>query len=435
MAKNETSISFVSQNENLLDFYESIYKHLTFLVKVISCISLLTVASLDAAAADLSGPGSVENQMAEDATPGSHSGSDLLESWKAKKESFREKTGFSYSTDYSSFGLISNNDFGPSDSASGIFRIYGGWDLIDRGGENQGGLIYKVEHRHHYTDVTPSEYSLAAGNVGFLAAPFNDNQWRLTNLYWKQKFADGRGQAMLGYLDATDYVDIYGLANPWTAFTNLAFSTGSATIALPNDAGFGAVGAFWLTENLYGIASISDLNGDPTDPFQSAEYFFSRNEYFKSIELGWTTSQDRAYFDNVHLTYWHADAIEATNNPDGWGLNFSATKWVNDTWMPFLRAGYTEDAGSLLENSVSVGLGYQKQGSKDLLGAAFNWGKPNENTFGSGLNDQYTIEIFYRYQFTENIALTPDVQVLFDPALNPEDDTIALAGLRARIVF
>ena len=388
-----------------------------------------------AAASDLTGPGSVENQVNDDASTGSHTGKDFFEQWKENKAQIKEKTGFSINSDYSAFYLGGTNDFGPSEAGSGMFRVYGTWDIIDRGGSNQGGLVYKVEHRHRYVDTTPAQYSLAAGNVGFLGAPFNDNNLRLTNLYWKQKFADGRGNVMLGFLDATDYVDIYGLANPWTAFTNLAFSTGGSAIALPNDATFGAMAAFWLTDQLYTIASISDLNADPTDPFRSAEYFFSRNEYFKSIELGWTTSQDRAYFDNVHLTLWHSDTIDATNNPDGWGANFSATKWVNDIWMPFLRAGYTEDAGSLLETSVSAGLGVQLDGSSDLFGAAFNWGVPNKDTFGSGLDDQYTIELFYRYQLTENIALTPDVQFLINPALNPEDDEIFLAGLRARIVF
>ncbi|MFC4992442.1 carbohydrate porin [Rubritalea tangerina] len=398
-------------------------------------LGMVGIGVLSAANNDITGPGSVENQIQDDAVAGSHTGKDLLERWKAQKQEIKERTGFFMNSDYSAFYLGGTNDFGPSEAGSGIFRVYGGWDLVDRGGNNQGGLIYKVEHRHRYVDTTPAGYSLAVGNVGFLGAPFSDNNLRLTNLYWKQKFADGRGNAMLGYLDATDYVDIYGLANPWTAFTNLAFSTGGSAIALPNDATFGAMAAFWLTEQVYAIGSISDLNADPTDPFKSADYFFSRNEYFKSLELGWTTSQERAYFDNIDLTFWHADKIEATANPDGWGLNFSATKWVDDIWMPFLRAGYTEDGGSLLETSVSAGVGYQADGSSDLLGAAFNWGRPNENTFGPNLDDQYTIEVFYRYQLTENIALTPDIQFLINPALNPQDSSIFLGGLRARIVF
>ena len=33
---------------------------------------------------------------------------------------------------------------------------------------------------------------------------------------------------------------------------------------------------------------------------------------------------------------------------DGWGLAFSAAKFINDTWMPFLRAGYSDGGGARL---------------------------------------------------------------------------------------
>ena len=107
--------------------------------------------------------------------------------------------------------------------------------------------------------------------------------------------------------------------------------------------------------------------------------------------------------------------------------------------MPFVRAGFANDGGSLLENSVSAGIGYQPKrgeaGPGDLLGVAVNWGQPNETVFGSGLDDQYTAELFYRIQLTKQIAITPDVQLLFNPALNPDEDMITVVGLRTRIAF
>jgi porin len=103
----------------------------------------------------------------------------------------------------------------------------------------------------------------------------------------------------------------------------------------------------------------------------------------------------------------------------------------------FLRAGYAEDGGSLLEKSISAGLGYQPASERyeNLLGIAVNWGEPNEGTFGSGLDDQWTMEMFYRIQVTKEIVITPDVQLLIDPALNPDKDMILVMGLRARIAF
>lgn len=50
-------------------------------------------------------------------------------------------------------------------------------------------------------------------------------------------------------------------------------------------------------------------------------------------------------------------------------------------------------------------------------------------------DDQYTAEIFYRFQLTQNLAITPDVQLIIDPALNPDESTIWIFGLRARLAL
>ncbi|UCG22146.1 MAG: carbohydrate porin, partial [Deltaproteobacteria bacterium] len=71
----------------------------------------------------------------------------------------------------------------------------------------------------------------------------------------------------------------------------------------------------------------------------------------------------------------------------------------------------------------------------DLLGFGFNWGEPNEDTFGPGLRDQYTTEAFFRWQLTPQFAITPDVQLLINPALNTEEDQIWVFGLRARLAL
>ena len=77
---------------------------------------------------------------------------------------------------------------------------------------------------------------------------------------------------------------------------------------------------------------------------------------------------------------------------------------------------------SLLQGSISTGAGYQWIPGRDLVALAFNWGRPNETTFGPGLDDQYTVEGFWRWQVGEQLAVTPDLQLLVNPALNPNAD-------------
>jgi porin len=67
-----------------------------------------------------------------------------------------------------------------------------------------------------------------------------------------------------------------------------------------------------------------------------------------------------------------------------------------------------------------------------LFGAAINWGEVNELSFGPDLDDQYTLEIFYRWQLTPRLALTSDLQYLKDRALNPDEDSIYIWAFRGR---
>lgn len=361
---------------------------------------------------------------------------DWRSGWDEWKAGVAESTGLSFGLDYSAqaFGateaLAGADDF----EAAGMVRFFGKWEAIDRGGPFSGTLNWKVEHRHRYTDMTPSGFSLGnVGNVGVTGGPFNNNGARLTNLYWRQGLG-ARMVAYLGFLDVTDFVDVYALGSPWTAFTNLAFSTGSASIPLPPDATFGGMLGGWLTDKIYAVGSIANMNGDPTEPFDFVDSFFDDSEFFTSIEVGWTSSKDRFYFDNVHLTLWHVDEVDAAGTPDGWGANISASFWVDDCYMPFLRAGYADDGGSLLERSVSVGVAANLFDNRDLAGVAANWGRVNEDTFGVD-DDQFAVEAFYRLQLSQSVRLTPSVQLLFDPALNPGEDFVAVFGMRGVASF
>jgi porin len=224
------------------------------------------------------------------------------------------------------------------------------------------------------------------------------------------------------------------MVSPWLHFTNFAFSTGSETIDLPNDGGLGVGFGAMLTKQIYLLASLQDANGDPTNTWDGFETLFDDREYFKSLEIGWTEAKDYIYVDNYHVTVWHKDRREAAGKPSGWGINFSFARFVDDTWMPFVRGGWSEDGDSLLEKSLSAGIGYRLRGNKDLLGFGLNWGKPNPNQ-GAGNDAQYAAEAFYRLLVGKRLNLTADLQYIRDPAINPTTSSIIVLGLRGRLAF
>ena len=393
---------------------------------------------------DFGGPDAVPNRLGSDrATTDAPYEFEFLKpyyDWKARIE---EEFGFTFGLVYVPVFLKASNSLPGADdyAAGGVFRLFGSWELLGRGTDTTGTLNYLVEHRDRYADTRPLAFSIGnLGNVGALEIPFDDDAWHLTNLYWEQSWEGGQFVAVGGFLDITDFVDVHALTSPWTDFANFAFSIGAATMDVPDDASLGMAAGAWITDTTYLIAGFEDMRSDPNDPFKGFETFVSDHEYFKHIELGWAASQDAYDLDNWHLTLWHSDERDEEGVENGWGAVVSFSHTVGNHWLLFARAGYAEGGGSLLQTSVSAGAGYtpgglQVLGSGSQLGFGFNWGRPNEAVFGSGLDDQYALEMYYRIQVTKELAITPSVQLLIHPALNPQEDTTWVGGARMRFAF
>ena len=54
---------------------------------------------------------------------------------------------------------------------------------------------------------------------------------------------------------------------------------------------------------------------------------------------------------------------------------------------------------------------------------------------GAGLGSEKVLEASYLWQITANASLLPDLQLILDPALNPAEDRVWVAGLRLRITL
>jgi len=418
---------------------KSFYQYIFFILLSLVSISLLAQESEENKKKDGSGfggPDQVERQLDDDNTvKPSFFELGFIQPYFDFKKNLKENTGFGYGLDYTAAYFSANKSPGERYAGSGMARFYGSWNLVGKGENNTGALNFKVDHRHKYGAIPVAAFGSELGYAGAIMGTFNDEGFRLTNFYWRQFFLDRRIAMVAGLLDPTDYLDIYMLASPWQHFTNFMFSTGSSAMYIPNDATLGIAAAGYLSDHIYLMAGLVDNNSNPTKPLQSFETFFSKNQYFTSIEIGWVSARDRQFFDNIHLTYWHSDGSEQNSAPPGWGLTFSGTWLIQDKLMPFLRGGFTEDGGTLVQKAVSAGIGFQPDWDGSLFGAAIGWGEVNESTFGENLDNQITLEVFYRLQVSTHFAITPVVQYFINPALNPDASSIFVWGIRGRLVL
>jgi len=352
-----------------------------------------------------------------------------LQPWFDFKSGLNKRNGLQFGVNYTAlYQGASNAPNGAEDqAASGIVRLFGKWTLVDRDGDDPGKIVFSMDNRHRLgTDIAPADLGFAVGYLGIPGTLFTDAGNLLVDLNWQQGFNEGRTGILLGRFDPNDFMDVLGYANPWTTFQNLAilFNT---SIALA-DVGVGAGLGHFLNDQWYALGVLNDANGVVTD----IDFYEDGAEFYVQGELGWTPSKDQRYFKNVHVTGWHVDQRDEANVDESWGLTASAN-WTSDdqAWMPFVRAGWSDGLAPLMNNTATLGLLHYVSDRSDLVGLAGNWGNPSDNS----LRDQYTGELFWRVQFAQNLAITPSVQLLIDPALNPEEDQIWIGGVRARFTL
>ena len=322
------------------------------------------------------------------------------------------------------------NETGEDESASQVLRLYGEWKFEDIG----GSLVFKGEYRNAFSNIAPTDFGFNLGYVGMPQSTFSDQGARLTTLYWKQSLFDGNGLLFAGFLDVTEYVDVYLTASPWTDFSNLAFATGSATIGGLPDATPGVMLGGWVNNHWYLSASAANAYSDQTDPFEGVETLFDNGEFFTSLEIGYVPNKEALFLDNTHLTFWHIDATEENANPQGWGVSFSWTKTATKHLFVFARGGWSDGGGALLKRSLSVGGAYLTE-RDDVIGLGINVGDPNDESFPDATRTQTTAELYYRLNIGKHLQLTPSVQYIHHPAMDTSTDAVWMPGLRMRLYF
>jgi len=352
-----------------------------------------------------------------------------LKPWFDWKGRLAKRHGFQFGLDW--HGLYNRFDQAPveDEAAGGVFRLYGDWTLLNRCQPGcEGSLVWKVEYRDTLgTDLAPQDLGFANGYAGIPGTFFGDFGWALTNLYWKQRFAGGRAAVVIGQVDATDYLDVVGIGNPFTWFSNLSILVNPAMV-LPNQ-GLGAAATWRFQNNLYVVAGVADANALPTrDGFQT----FVSGETFKHVELGWSCPGIQHFLKNIHVVLWHQDALSELAVPEAWGWAVSGiTTWGRDRFVGAFRVGWSSDAAPISERHASVLLGHHVRTRGDIVGLGLAW----DDVWGQAQEDQISTELFWRLVVAENIQLTPSLQWLRNPAFDPTQREIWSLGLRVRLTL
>jgi porin len=124
------------------------------------------------------------------------------------------------------------------------------------------------------------------------------------------------------------------------------------------------------------------------------------------------------------------DDRELAGVDGGWGATFSWSTELDNGLVPFLRGGYSDSGGTLVDRTISAGFGYTLGERDNFFGFGANWGRAP----GVARN-QYQLESYYRTYIARGLSVVPSVQYILNPAYEPEVSDLWLLALRLRAVW
>ena len=351
---------------------------------------------------------------------------DLIPGIYRRKKLLYDRHGIAANMDYSTLMQRASFSTGENTAASSVFRLYGTWRATGRSAGPSGHLVWKFEYRGNILDrQTPRDMGFLTGSA-LSTANYKANGWGFSDFYWKALDANKENMLLVGHMDPGDWADQHYLLNAWTNLLSDAFYN-NPTEAIPKR-GFGVVGRVALPGRWYAAGGVHDANGQ--DNRFGFRDFLDVGELFSWAELGFRSSSYSGFGETTHIHVWHQDERVEAGNEESWGVTFSASGNIFGDVKGILRAGYAEGDAPQMREFLGAAVSMPTRGS-DRLQVGVGWGSPPDKS----LRSQTLIELLYRIYFTQNLVISPDIQVTFNPSLTTETDRVTVVGLRARLTF
>ncbi len=359
----------------------------------------------------------------------------IIQPWRKLNSKLRESIRLEFSLSYTALYQVANKATqgeGKNRAAGGIWDFSGLWQVFAEKRRHTAYIGFRSSTRHKlFTDIPPSELGENIGSLWRTDGTYGVNNFFISQLWWEQHLFDNKLSFRVGKIDQSDYIDSFNFSSARLFFVNSAFSS-NPTISYPGN-GLGASAFYQPYEFFYILSSFGDANGD-SSTFDFGT-FFDEQEFFTGVEVGFLTNITSHGNGNYHIALWHSDPIKKEDVPSGKGLAITLQQQFRNEYNLFLRYSFTNgnvtDVKQLLSGGVGVYDPLNLGIDDNLFGLAFAWGEPEVNS----LRSQYVIESFLRLQVFPSIQVTPDVQLIINPSEAPDEDIVAVLGMRFRIAF
>lgn len=317
---------------------------------------------------------------------------------------------------------------GQRTTGGGDLDLWAKWTAIGAGTKDTGLLAFAGEYRYQIGDLTPSALGGQIGTLLPTTNGFNERSPTVKELYWDQRLFDDRFRYAIGRIDPENLFGGHRLQSANTFFLYKGFSS-NPTVAFPGS-GLAVAAQIKPVPWFYLTAGFTNANGKTTA--STIESFFTDGQYLSFAEMGVTPTIEGLGTGRYRLAIWHIDARPQADEPSDQGFTLSFDQDLGKSLIAFLRYGHADGAVTNVTNSVQGGVGITGVlGEENLLGVAAAWSQP----FTPGLRDEKVLEVFQRFQITDNVQFTIDAEVIFDPSNAPDVDVVGVFSGRLRVSF
>ena len=318
---------------------------------------------------------------------------------------------------------------GDRNGAAGDTDLLSSWTLLGRETPDTGRLVTTVEYRYNMGSQPPSALSRQIGTLVPVTNGFNDRGWVIRDAYWIQRLFKAKLRILIGRGYASDYVGATWMQNVNNSFVNRHFSA-NPSIPFP---GHGPICGISLrpTDQFYITGGVSNAYGQATQ--NGFDTLFNQWSLFSFTEAGFTPTFHGLGSGRYAFGMWHMDARGLTGLPSDSGFNASIDQNLGERLQTFVRYAYT--GGKLTNVKTLAQVGFGLSGSigrkEDLTGIAYSLATP----LNSGSKNESVIEIFHRFQLSQNSQFSLGMQLIANPGNAQASSSEGIVYARFRASF
>jgi porin len=348
---------------------------------------------------------------------------------RTKFDSLYQDTGLRLGFAATGLALKAYGADDPSGSAYDL-DFMSSWTLVGRGTEDTGRLVATAEFRDKLGSDPASAVGPQLGTLINTTNAFNDRGWVVRDVFWLQRFNDGKLRLLIGRGDTSDYVGQQPMQNVNALFVNRSFSA-NPTVPFPGHGPMVGV-SYRPGDRFYVTGGVANGYGTTT---QSGLSSISDGDFFYSAEAGWTPQVEGMGTGRYSVMVWRIDSRSENgfNSPSDDGVTLVAGQQLSNRLQVWGRYAYAGGETTNIRNLWQAGVGYGGLfGSpSNMTGLAVSYADPRS----SASREEKVVEAFQRIQLSRFTQFSAGFQMVFDPGNNPDEDNFELLYARLRHAF